>query len=147
MILSQKTIDDILSVHHTLWDALTTGRSNPCVTYNNETYDIRIPPHGGYASAILPNKNGTPFLWITQNLNKTSYGTLQIERQAKLNNDHRISWIVDTRNGGFKYIFNISTTTNDTGHCINGTIEMYDQFGTSTVWSTNPLMISKESEF
>lgn len=151
MLLSQQNIEEILRVHNTLWDALysnlTTTPTQHSITYNDETYSINIPSANNYASAVLPNTNGVPFLWITQNLNKPSYGTLAIERHAKSNNDHRITWIIDTRNGGFKYKFNISTTYNDTGNLIDGIMERYDDYGTSVVWSTNSLLISKPSEF
>lgn len=146
MLLSQENLNEVLRVHNLLWDALQETNLTS-ITYNDETYSIRIAPNNNYASVVLPNNNGVPFLWITQNLNKPSYGTLQIERQAKMNNVHRITWIVDTRNGGFKYRFNISTTYNDAGNLIDGIIERYDDHGTSVVWSTNSHLISKSSEF
>ena len=146
MTLSQENVNEVLRVHNALWDALQ--EANPSsITYNDETYSVRIAPNNNYASVVLPNNNGVPFLWITQNLSKQSYATLAIERQAKMNNVHRITWIIDTRNGGFKYRFNITTTYNDAGNLIHGIMERYDDYGTSVAWSTNSQLISKPSEF
>jgi len=148
MELSQAELQEVLNTHNALWNALYDYDGlRHCVTYKDETYDIRIPPHRGYASAILPNKNGNPFLWITQNLNKSSYGSLAIERAQKNDQDHRITWIVDTTNGQFKYRTNISTTVNDLGQLIYANIEMYDSLGAQTIWSLNSNLITRKAEF
>lgn len=85
-------------------------------------------------------------MWITQNLQKSTYGTLEINRARKLGEDHRITWIVDTRQGAFVYKCNITTTFKD-GVMTYGIIEIYDDLGKEIVWSTNKAYITKEAEF
>lgn len=147
MKMSDDQAIELLKVHNALWNAVYDRDSTEhSLEYKNDTYQIQIPVHKGYASVLLPNSKGIKFMWITQNLNKSTYGTLSITK-AKLNNeDHRITWIVDTRNGGFTYRCNITTTAKD-GRMTYGTIEIYDDFGKEIVWSTNKAFVTREAEF
>lgn len=148
MQLTNIQAQTVLAVHDTLWNAVYDRDSDiHILNYNDQKYTIQIPPHRGYASVILPNSNGTKFLWITQNLNKSTYGTLDIERNAKLGNNHRITWIVDTTNGGFVYRTYISTTRDSTGNLLEGIIQIYDSLGQETVWATNKALQSRKAEF
>lgn len=140
--------ESILAVHNSLWNALYDFDSDiHSLHYNDIQYNIYLPKHRGYASVNLPNPKGTQFLWITQNLNKSTYGTLQIQKARQRNEDQRITWIVDTSNGQFEYRTSIRTTSSDTGELIQGSIDMYDSLGTETVWSTNPLLITQKAKF
>jgi hypothetical protein len=140
--------ESILAVHNSLWNALYDFDSDiHSLHYNNIQYNIYLPKHRGYASVNLPNPKGTQFLWITQNLNKSTYGTLQIQKARQRNEDQRITWIVDTSNGQFEYRTSIRTTASDTGELIQGSIDMYDSLGTETVWSSNPLLITQKAKF
>ena len=146
--LDQSTVDSVLAVHNSLWNALYDFDSDThLLTYKEAQYNIYIPKHRGYASVNLPNSNGIPFMWITQNLNKSTYGTLQIQRARQRNQDHRITWIVDTSHGQFNYKTAIHSTTDDSGTLLHGTIELYDSLGSELVWSTNPLLITREAKF
>jgi hypothetical protein len=140
--------ESILAVHNSLWNALYDFDSDiHSLHYNDIQYNIYLPKHRGYASVNLPNPKGTQFLWITQNLNKSTYGTLQIQKARQRNEDQRITWIVDTSNGQFEYRTSIRTTASDTGELIQGSIDMYDSLGTETVWSSNPLLITQKAKF
>jgi hypothetical protein len=148
MKTSQKTIDEILAVHDSLWEAVySTDNSRPSITYKGNTYHIQVPTHRAYASVLLPNGTGTNFLWVTNNMSKSSYGTLAIQRAAKHNEDHRITWILDTTNGGFTTRTCIITTRNSTLDLIAGQIEIYDSLGKETIWSHNKLLITAKAQF
>lgn len=121
-----KNIEQILNVHHALWDM------KPEVIYFGNSYKVKHADHKGYSSVILPGKSGKNILVITQNLNKSTYGTLEIQRAATLGQTTRITWIVDTSMGGFNYVGVVKT-------CFDFTVvERYDQYGTHTVYHTNP---------
>jgi len=149
--LETPMVESILAVHNSLYDALYDFNLDiHTLHYNDIKYDIYLPKHRGYASVNLPNSKGTQFLWITQNLNKSTYGTLQIQKARQRGEDQRITWIVDTSNGQFDYRTCIRTTVSQavpTGDLIQGSIEMYDSLGTETVWSTNPLLITQKAKF
>lgn len=147
MKLTDEQASELLKVHHALWNAVYDRDSTiHNLDYKDNTYTIQIANHKGYASVMLPNSKGTKFMWITQNLNKSTYGTLSINKAREKDEDHRITWIVDTRNGGFDYRCNITTTATD-GEMTYGTIEIYDDFGKEIVWSTNKAFITREAEF
>ncbi len=148
MKISQQTVDEILTVHDSLWEAVySIDESTHSLTYKGETYPIQVPQHKGYASVMLPNSTGTRFMWITQNLRKSSYGTMAIERARKNGEDHRLSWILDTSNGGFINRTCILTTRNSNLDLIFGQIEIYDSLGTETVWSLNRALVTRSAEF
>jgi hypothetical protein len=146
--LETPMVESILAVHNSLWNALYDLDSDThSLHYNDTKYSIYLPKHRGYASVNLPNPKGTQFLWITQNLNKSTYGTLQIQKARQRDEDQRITWIVDTSNGQFEYRTSIRTTATDTGELIQGSIDMYDSLGTETLWSTNPILITQKAKF
>ena len=148
MSLTDIQASEILEIHDKLWDAVSNGESqNHTLTYKDKSYQINIPGHCGYASVLLPNSKGTKFLWITQNIHKSTYGTLAINRQKDLGNQHRITWIVDTNNGLFSYRSNITTTRNPEGILIHGAIEIYDSLGKETIWSNNQAIVTRKAAF
>ena len=148
MELSEEQLKQILYTHNALWNSLYDFDSDiHRLSIDNQQYDIYIPAQRGYASVILPNPKGTKFLWITQNLNKSTYGTQAIQRARDKNLDHRITWIVDTRNGQFNYRTNITTTVDSDGELIRGDIQIYDSLGDETIWSTNKSMITRKARF
>ncbi len=156
MKLTDDKASDILRVHHALWNAVyDTDSSYHSLQYCGQTYTIQKPPtkqvdgwdiFPGYASVLLPNSKGSKFMWITQNLHKSTYGTLAIKRAQEHGEDHRITWVVDTKNGGFEYRSNITTTSKE-GILIYGAIEIYDDLGKEIVWSTNKAAVTREAEF
>lgn len=148
MNLTNAKAQEILAIHDTLWNALYGDQTTlHTLLYNDVNYDIKIPGHRGYASILLPNSNGIKFLWITQNIHKSTYGSLAIQRHNTLGNDHRITWIVDTNNGGFSYRSNITTTRNSAGHLLHGAIQIYDSLGQETIWSNNKSIVTRKAEF
>jgi hypothetical protein len=147
MKITDEQANELFKVHDALWNAVYDRDSTiHNLAYKGNDYTIQIANHKGYASVMLPNSKGIKFMWITQNLNKSTYGTLAINKARNENQDHRITWIVDTRNGGFAYRSNITTTFKD-GQMIYGTIEIYDDFGKKVVWSTNKSFITRQAEF
>jgi len=148
MSLTNDQALEIIKVHDQLWNAVyDRGVKSYSLTYKDKDYTINIPPHFGYASVLLPNSEGNKFLWITQNLNKSTYGTLAIKSAQDSNNDHRITWIVDTTNGGFRYRSNITTTRDSQNTLIHGAIEIYDSLGKETIWSNNQAIITRKAAF
>lgn len=148
MQISEEQVKSILQIHNSLWNAVNDFDSDyHCLTYQDQTYDIYIPAERGYASVILPNPQGTKFLWITQNLNKSTYGSLQILKARQKDQDLRITWVVDTRNGQFNYRSNVSTHYDSDGTLLNGHIEYYDSLGTDIIWSTNKSILTRKAKF
>jgi len=148
MSLTDEQAKEILYVHNALWNAVYDHDSdNHILRYRDTPYQINIPPHRGYASVLLPNSKGTKFLWITQNLHKSTYGTLAIQRQTNQGNDHRITWIVDTNNGQFNYRSNITTTKDPSGLLLFGAIEIYDSLGKEIIWSNNQMVVTRKAAF
>lgn len=148
MDITEAQVKQTLYVHDQLWNYLhgkTNG--NNILEYDGSEYIIQQPSHKGYASVVLPNSRGKNFLWITQNLNKTTYGSMAIERYKSEGKDHRITWIVDTNNGDFKYRSNISTVLDSSGNLIDGTIEIYDSLGRAVVWSKNKMYTTRKAAF
>ena len=65
-------VQDILAIHEALWNR------DKFVTHRGEKVSTYTPSHEGFTSVILKNSKGKPFQWITQNLNKSTYGTARI---------------------------------------------------------------------
>ncbi len=148
MLITENQALEIIAVHDSLWNAVySESTSNRTLIYKDKSYSINIPPHKGYASVLLPNPEGKNFLWITQNLHKSTYGTLAIAHEKELGNDHRITWIVDSNNGTFKYRTNILTNRDSNGELIFGVIEIYDSLGKAVVWSNNNSILTRKAEF
>lgn len=121
-----KTINQLLSLHHALWDM------DNKVEYFGKMYDVYKPEHKGFSRVLVPGKSGKNIMYITQNLNKSTYGTQAIQRAAKKGETLRITWVVDPSNGTFNYIGLIQTSPDYT------IIERYDSFGTHTVYHSDP---------
>jgi len=147
MELTSNQIENILTTHNTLWDTLYDDtKQYSQLEYQGNIYDIFIQADRGYASTIIPNAKGIPFLWITQNLHKSTYGSYQIQEAKNKNQDLRITWIVDTRNNRFVYVSNIYTKY-ESSNLIYGKIEYYDSLGTGILWSSNPTEIPRKAKF
>jgi hypothetical protein len=131
---------EVLSVHNSLWD------KEEKLNYRGKTYDIYNPSHGGYSSVILPNENGYNFLWITQNLNKSTYGSMAILQARTQGDDKRNTWIVDNNNGTFKYVGIIATCNYFDGKKTQ-LIERYTEHGTIVVYSSDPMIVSERSRY
>lgn len=126
-------IQSILSAHHQLWDGSET------ITYKDQTESSYTPPHGGYHSVVLKNSLGVPHLWITQNMNKSSYGTYSITRAIDRGDRMRITWIVNTAKGEFKYIGRIETYEYaDSERPPRIHIETYKNNDVTVIYTTNP---------
>lgn len=133
-------VQELLDVHHALWNKEKT------VSYKSKIYDTFSPAHAGYTSVILPNENNYNFLWITQNLNKSSGASLDIIRARSQGDDTRITWIVDNSNNKFSYVGLIRTTDYFDGKK-SIIIERYDAHGTDVVYSTDPAKATAKSKF
>lgn len=148
MELSYLQRDQILKTHEALWNALNATDSDGYhIDYQDETYSIRIPESRAYASAILPNSSGSPILWITQNLNKSTYGSIAIQKARSKGLDLRITWLVDTTHSQFRYKAQIRTCYNELGNFTDGHIEIYDSHGTEVLWSTDSYYTRRKAMF
>lgn len=126
MTQNTHTIQVLLDLHHALWDM------EPVVDYFDEEYETYTPEHKGFTRVLVPGKSGNKIMFVTQNLNKSSYGTMEIQEAAKRGKIVRITWIVDPSEGQFKYIGLIKTRPNYV------LIEKYTSFGTQVLYSTDP---------
>lgn len=135
-----QNIQDIIDVHEALWNR------ELFVTYRGEKISTFTPSHEGFTSVILKNSNGKSFQWITQNLNKSSYGTMRIIRGRSQGEDHRITWIIDNSNAEFTYVGRIETVKYPDGKnsCV---IERYDGDDTLIIYDTNPGARKVRSEY
>lgn len=119
-------ISELLNLHHALWDMKDR------IEYFGKFYDVYKPEHQGFSRVLLPGKYGRNIMYITQNLNQSTYGTHEIQQAAKKGQIVRITWVVDPSNGNFNYIGVIKTTPT------YSLIERYDSFGTHTLYHTDP---------
>lgn len=119
-------ISELFNLHHSLWDM------DDDVSYFGNWYKVYKPEHKGFSRVIVPGKSGKSIMFITQNLNKSTYGTLQIQRAAKQGKTTRITWIVDPSEGTFNYIGLIQTTAE------YSLIEKYTSFGTQVMYHSDP---------
>ena len=126
MTISKQALSELLGVHHSLWDM------KPEVEFYGQTYKTHTASHKGYTSVLLPSKTNGKLLYITQNLNKSSYGSLEIQRAAAQGKTVRITWIVDTSNGAYQYRGLIKTSPELT------IIESYTNHGTALLYSSDP---------
>lgn len=119
-------ISELLTLHHSLWNM------DDEVEYFGNTYEVFKPEHKGFSRVLVPGKSGKNIMYITQNLNKSTYGTLEIQQAAKKGETVRITWIVDPSEGTFKYIGLIKTNSS------HSLIEKYTSFGTQILYHTDP---------
>lgn len=96
-------IEQILSVHNQLWEGAST------ISYKDQIASSYQPDHGGYRSVQLNNAKGIPHLWITQNMNNSTYGSYSISRAAANGQRLRITWIIATSHGEYRYVGRIET--------------------------------------
>jgi len=130
----------ILRIHHALWNR------EDFIERDGKQYSLYTPSHGGYCSVVLPNDQGYNLLWITQNINKSSYGTLAIKRAIAQGDDLRITWIVDNNNSKFKYIGVVNTCMYyDNSQDI--IIERYTDDGTEVVYTNMPFYRPAKSKY
>lgn len=135
MTISDKALAELLQVHHGLWDMKSE------IEFYGQSYPTYTASHKGYTSVVLPSKNGGNLLYITQNLNKSSYGSLQIQREAAKGRVVRITWVIDTSKGQYTYRGLIKTTPEVT------TIESYTSFGTHLLYTSDPNHIPSKSQY
>jgi hypothetical protein len=130
----------ILSVHYSLWQ----GRE--FIEHQGQHLPVHKPAHGGYSSIVVPSENGYNFLWITQNMNKETYGSMAIRRARQLGDDKMITWIVDNNASKFAYVGSIHTT-----HYFNGDqdvlIERYVEGQTEVVYTNMPFYFPAKSKY
>lgn len=130
----------ILRVHHALWNR------EDFIERGGQTYTPFVPAHQGYVSVVLPNDQGYNLLWITQNLNKSTYGSQAILRSRSQGDDHRITWIVDNANSKFNYVGCVNTC-----HYFDGSedviIERYNDYGAEVVWTNMPFYTPAKSKY
>lgn len=131
---------NILRIHHALWNR------EDFIERDGKQYKPFVPSHGGYTSVVLPNDQGYNLLWITQNLNKSSQGTLSIKRAIDKGHDLRITWIVDNNNSKFKYIGVVNTCMFSDGSQ-DIIIERYTDDGTEVVYTNMPFYRTTKSKY
>jgi len=135
-------IQKILDVHNLLWDMLSASNYNyQNIEFNGVQYSVNIPEHLGFASVVLPGNNNKNFLWITQNMNKSTYGSLDIKEARSQGNDKRITWIVDNTDDKFHYCALIKTCFYFDGKNYI-LVEKYKNDTTEIVYCTNPIYAS-----
>lgn len=135
-------VQKILDVHNSLWDILSHSNVNfKTIEFNGIKYSVNVPNHLGFASVVLPGSNNKNFLWITQNMNKSTYGSLDIKESRSQGNDKRITWVVDNTNDKFHYCALIKTCLYFDGK-IDILVEKYKNESTEIVYSTNPVYAS-----
>ena len=130
----------ILRIHHALWN------KEDFIERGGQRYTPFVPSHSGYSSVVLPNDQGYNLLWITQNMNKSSYGSEAISRSRSLGHDHRITWIVDNANSKFNYVGCVNTCQYYDGSQ-DVIIERYGDSGTEVVWTNMPFHLPSKSKY
>jgi hypothetical protein len=134
-MISAYVLSELLALHHSLWDM------DDKVKYFGQWYDVYKPEHKGFSRVIVPGKSGKNIAYITQNLNKSSYGTMEIQRAAKLGKTTRITWIVDPSDGKFNLTGLIKTSDDYT------VIEQYNSFGTQVLYHSDPKFQTAKSAY
>lgn len=119
---------------------ITSDTNFKDINYNGVKYPVSIPDHLGFASVVLPGNNKN-FLWITQNMNKSTYGSLDIKESRSQGNDKRMTWIVDNTNDKFHYCALIKTCLYFDGE-IDILVEKYKNDNIEIVYCTNPVYAS-----
>lgn len=104
------------------------------------------PSHEGFTSVILKNAKGKPFQWITQNLNKTTYGTTRIIRGRAQGEDHRITWIIDNTHGEFKYVGRVESIRYPDGK-LSSIVERYIGDETEVIYTSDPKARKARSKY
>ena len=94
-----------------------------------------------FSRVLLPGKSGKNIIYMTQDLNESNYGTLAIQRAAKLGKTYRITWIIDPSQRDTNYIGLIHTTDEF------DLIEQYTSHGTMTLYHSDPKFMPAKSAY
>ena len=98
-----KHIGKMLDVHYDLWDFRSI------IEVNGVNYSTRLASHGGYNSVLIPGKDNLNYLWMTQNLNKSTSATTSIEKARQKGENRKITWIINSNDGHFTYVGRVTT--------------------------------------
>jgi len=101
-----KEMQKYFDLHDDLW----TGQK--ILDFNDQQYSVKVTDT--YSSVRVPNKNNKKFLWITQNLSKSTAATYEIEQAFKKGILLRWTWIVDDT-AGWNYLGFIRDITHPKG--------------------------------
>jgi len=134
-------IVSILRVHHALWNR------ESFIERGGQKYTPFVPAHDGYISVVLPNEQGHNLLWITQNLNKSTSGSLEIKKARSLGNDKRITWIVDNSNSKFLYLGSVHTCNYFDGQEDIIIERYYQDEPTQVLWTNMPFYLPAKSKY
>jgi len=135
-------IEHVIDVHNSLWDLLSTDTVGyKSIDFYDKKYPVNIPEHLGFASVVLPGNGDKNFLWITQNMNKSTYGSLDIKEARSQGNDKRITWIVDNTDNKFHYCTLIKTCIYFDGR-EDILVEKYKDGNTEIVYCNDPAYAS-----
>lgn len=133
-------IEQILSVHTQLWEG------QDMITYKDQLAPSHFSSDQGYRSVHLNNSQGTPHMWLTQNLSKSTYGTYSIRRASELGERLRITWIIRTIDNTYRYTGRIETHEYFDEHRPDRIhIETYSGNDVNVVYSTNEVYASEKS--
>jgi hypothetical protein len=98
-----KNIQLMLDVHYDLWDFRSI------IEVNGINYPTRLASHAGYNSVIIPGKDNQNYLWITQNLNKSTLATLSINSAKDKGEQRKVTWIINNSDAQFAYVGCVTT--------------------------------------
>jgi hypothetical protein len=125
-------ISELLTLHNSLWDMCDE------VQYFGNTYKVYKSEDKSFSRVLLPGKSGKNIIYMTQDLNESNYGTLAIQRAAKLGKTYRITWIIDPSKGDIGLIH----TTEEFD-----LIEQYTSHGTKTLNHSDPKFMPAKSAY
>jgi hypothetical protein len=125
-------ISELLTLHNSLWDMCDE------VQYFGNTYKVYKSKDKSFSRVLLPGKSGKNIIYMTQDLNESNYGTLAIQRAAKLGKTYRITWIIDPSKGDIGLIH----TTEEFD-----LIEQYTSHGTMTLYHSDPKFMPAKSAY
>jgi hypothetical protein len=125
-------ISELLTLHNSLWDMCDE------VQYFGNTYKVYKSEDKSFSRVLLPGKSGKNIIYMTQDLNESNYGTLAIQRAAKLGKTYRITWITDPSKGDIGLI----RTTEEFS-----LIEQYTSHGTMTLYHSDPKFMPAKSAY
>jgi hypothetical protein len=108
------------------------------VQYFGNTYKVYKSKDKSFSRVLLPGKSGKNIIYMTQDLNESNYGTLAIQRAAKLGKTYRITWIIDPSKGDIGLI----RTTEEFD-----LIEQYTSHGTMTLYHSDPKFMPAKSAY
>lgn len=128
-------ISELFTLHHSLWDMCDE------VEYFGNTYKVYKSEDNSFSRVLLPGKSGKNIIYMTQDLNESTYGTLAIQRAARKGKTYRITWIIDPSQQDSNYIGLIQTTEEF------NLIEQYTPYGTMTLYHSDPKFMPAKSAY